>query len=210
MPSQSISQTEPELRALYGEPSKLPAKAISNRLEAHSRRFIELSPLVIIASTDGRANVDLSPRGDAPGFVTVEDDQTLVIPDRKGNNKIDTLRNLCAADMVGLMFVIPGINEVLRIRGRATISVDLEQCQRHAVGGVAPKSLMIVRIHTIFPHCGKAFIRSGLWQDDARRDRKRDGVPSLAQIAMAMADMDEEAVDAVDAKIQQDYKSSLY
>lgn len=210
MPSQSTSHTESDLRALYGEPSKLPAKAKSDRLEAHSRRFVELSPLVIIASTDGDANVDLSPRGDAPGFVVVEDDQTLVIPDRKGNNKIDTLRNLCSTDRVGLMFVIPGINEVLRIRGSAAISVDLEQCQRHAVGGVAPKSVMIVKIHTIFPHCGKAFIRSGLWQDEARRDRKRDSVPSLAQIAMAMAGMDEESVDVVDAKIQQDYKSTLY
>jgi PPOX class probable FMN-dependent enzyme len=142
--------------------------------------------------------------------VVIEDDRTLVIPDRKGNNKIDTLRNVSALEHVGLMFMIPGIDEVLRIRGQATISADPERCAGHAVGGAVPKSLLIVKITAIFPHCGKAFIRSKLWDEDARRDRKRDGVPSLAQMALAMADMDDLSADEVDAKIRQDYKTSLY
>ena len=209
MGSEKDGLSADDLRALYGEPGKLPAKAISDRLESHSRRFIELSPLVIVASTDGEANVDISPRGDAPGFVAIEDDRTLVIPDRKGNNKIDTLRNVSASNRVGLMFTIPGIDEVLRIRGRATISVDPERCAQHAAGGAVPKSLLIVTIDRIFPHCGKAFIRSRLWDDDAKRDRKRDGVPTLAQMAIAMAEMDADAND-IDAHIQDSYRTSLY
>lgn len=202
--------TEADLRALYGEPGALPARAIAGRLEEHARRFIALSPMVIVASVGPDGHVDISPRGDAPGFVDVRDDATLVIPDRRGNNKIDTLRNVAGQPRVGLMFVIPGIEEVLRLRGRARIATDPGELTRHAVDGKPPRSVMVVTIETVFPHCGKAFRRARLWDDDAKRDRKRDGVPSLAQIALAMAGMDDVSVEETDAKIVQDYRDSLY
>lgn len=209
-PTTDTSMTVDELRALYGEPGALPAKAIAARLEDHARRFIALSPLVIVASVGADGHVDISPRGDAPGFVVVRDDATLVIPDRRGNNKIDTLRNVAVQPGVGLMFVIPGIEEVLRLRGRARITIDPAELARHAVDGKLPRSALVVTIETVFPHCGKAFRRARLWDDEARRDRKRDGVPTLAQIALAMAGMEDVSVAETDAKIEQDYKDSLY
>ncbi len=206
----SQGMDEAALRALYGAPGALPAKAIAGQLEQHARRFIALSPLVIVASAGADGHLDISPRGDAPGFVAVADDRTLVIPDRRGNNKIDTLRNVAGQPQVGLMFVIPGIEEVLRLRGRARIVTDPDLLAAHAVDGKAPKSAMVVTVDTVFPHCGKAFRRARLWDDDAKRDRKRDGVPSLAQIALAMAGMDDVSVADTDAKIEQDYRDSLY
>jgi PPOX class probable FMN-dependent enzyme len=204
------SMTEAELRDLYGQPGALPARAIAGALEEHAKRFIALSPLVVVASVGADGHVDISPRGDAPGFVSVRDDTTLVIPDRRGNNKIDTLRNVSAQPKVGLMFVIPGIEEVLRLRGRATVTADPDELARQAVDGKAPRSVMVVTVETVFPHCGKAFRRARLWDDDAKLDRKRDGVPSLAQIALAMAGMHDVSVAETDAKIEQDYKDSLY
>ncbi|MEQ8699482.1 MAG: pyridoxamine 5'-phosphate oxidase family protein [Bauldia litoralis] len=204
------SPTESALRDLYGAPGALPAKAVAGRLEEHARRFISLSPLVVVASTGADGHIDVSPRGDAPGFVDVRDDTTLVIPDRRGNNKIDTLRNVAGQPKVGLMFVIPGIEEVLRLRGTSRITVDPGELARHAVDGKAPRSALIVTVETVFPHCGKAFRRARLWDEEAKLDRKRDGVPSLAQIALAMAGMDDVSVTETDVRIEQDYRENLY
>ena len=213
--TESTNPSAAELRELYGAPGALPAKAVAGRLESNAKRFIALSPLVIVASAGDDGHLDLSPRGDAPGFVAVENDRTLVIPDRKGNNKIDTLRNLAANPKIGLMFVIPGIDEVLRLRGRARISTDPALLKRHAVEGKVPKSALVVTIETVFPHCGKAFRRSRLWDLDARRERKRDGVPSLAQIALAKAGandagMQDVSVAETEARIERDYEDGLY
>lgn len=204
------SLTESALRELYGAPGALPSKAIAGRLEAHARRFIELSPLVIVASAGADGHIDISPRGDAPGFVDVRDDSTLVIPDRRGNNKIDTLRNVAGQPKVGLMFVIPGIEEVLRLRGAGRITVDPDELARHAVDGKAPRSVLTVTVETVFPHCGKAFRRARLWDEAAKLDRKRDGVPSLAQIALAMAGIADVSVPEADERIEQDYRDNLY
>lgn len=197
------------LRALYGEPGELPRRAIAGALEPQSIRFIELSPLVIVASADAAGNLDLSPRGDAPGFVRVVDASTLVIPDRRGNRKLHTLNNVLENDRIGLMFMIPGIVEVLRLRGRARLSTDPTECARHAVQGKAPQSVMIVDVETVIPHCGKALRRAKFFDADSARSYKEDGVPTLAEIALALAEMDR-PVDEVDRAIREDYEKGLY
>ncbi len=200
---------ESELREVYDQPGELPANAFSDLLDVRTRRFIELSPLLIVASSNTESGVEISPRGDAPGFVQIVDDKTLIIPDRKGNNKIDTMRNIVANPQIGLMFIIPGINEVLRVKGVAEIKVDNDLCASFAVKNSKPKSVMVVTINKVFPHCGKALIRARLWDEDSRRERKRDEVPSLAQMALAMADLHEN-VEVVDQAIANEYKENLY
>ncbi len=193
------------LRALYRDPNDLVANAHADRLDGLCRRFIELSPLVMVGSRGGEDGVDMSPRGGPPGFVAVLDDRTLAIPDRPGNNKIETMTNLTRDPSVGLMFVIPGIDEVLRLRGRAAISADPAIMARLAGGEGVPKTALVVTVERVFPHCGKAFRRARLWDPDSRRDPKADRVPTLGQIAVAMARP--EGVDAatVDGKVAQDY-----
>lgn len=202
-------RAEAELRDFYDQPGELPANAYSDRLDIRTRHFIELSPLVIVASSNTETGVDISPRGDAPGFVRIVDDKTLIIPDRKGNNKIDTMRNIVRNPQIGLMFIIPGINEVLRIKGLAEIRVDNDLCASFAVRDSNPKSVMVIAINKVFPHCGKALIRARLWDEGSQRERKRDEVPSLAQMALAMADVHKD-VEVVDQAIEKEYRENLY
>lgn len=200
-----------DLRSLYGEPGDLPRKAIGAALEAHSRRFIELSPLVILSSVTRDGAVDISPRGDAPGFVQVRQDRLLAIPDRPGNNKLHTFNNLLHNDHLGLMFMIPGIVEVLRLRGRGQLTTDPAECAQHVVQGKAPKAVLLVTIDTVIPHCGKALRRARFFDPEATLDSKTDGVPTLGQIALALAGMaTEKAVAEVDQAIQEDYQDGLY
>lgn len=158
---------EDMLESLYASPRFLP---ILDQLDRSCRLFIENSPFLIMGSMHPENGLDLSPRGDAPGFVRVLDDHTLVIPDRPGNNRIDTMHNILVQNEVGLFFVIPGITESLRIKGTATLSRD-EALRAAAVdNGKQPPLVIVVKVHWAFIHCGKALNRSRLWQDDYRAD----------------------------------------
>jgi PPOX class probable FMN-dependent enzyme len=153
------------------------------------RALIQASPFVVLA-TSGPDGLDASPRGDAPGFVIVEDDKTLLLPDRRGNNRIDSLRNIIADPRVALLFLIPGRAETLRVNGRATIVTDPALLERFAVGAKAPKCVLAIEVDTVFFQCGRAVLRSHLW--DAA---PAEGLPSAGEILSALAGMDGETYD---------------
>ena len=169
-----------ELRAIYGPPSDRSVKKQLSRFDDHCRAFIARSPFLVIASSDPSGRCDASPKGDAPGFVRVLDDQTLLIPDRLGNNRIDTIGNLLARPGVGLIFFVPGLNETLRVNGRARITTDPLLLEPLAANGKAPRSAILVAAEEIYFHCGKALIRSDLWNPE--KQLRRSEFPSLGRI----------------------------
>jgi uncharacterized protein len=169
-----------QLREAYGAPSERSLKKQLSRLDKHCRDFIARSPFVVIASADPAGGCDASPKGDAPGFVRVIDDETLLIPDRLGNNRIDTLGNLVARPGVGLIFLVPGINETLRVNGHASITTDPALLEPLAVNGKVPRSGILVSAEEVYFHCGKALIRSDLWNPE--KQIRRSDFPSLGRI----------------------------
>ncbi|HJM91318.1 MAG: pyridoxamine 5'-phosphate oxidase family protein [Alphaproteobacteria bacterium] len=163
---------EDELRSLHNEVNPLAAaKAIPN-LEPHSRRFIELSPFLCIASADPSGPGDVSPRGDAPGFVKVLDDHTLLIPDRIGNNRLDTSANITRNPYIGLLFLVPGVNETLRVNGQARLCTDADVLAEFEVRGKVPRTGILVAVEEVLFQCSKALVRSRLWDDDYKVERK--------------------------------------
>ncbi len=151
-----------------------------SRIEKHTRRFLALSPFLVIASSANGGLADASPRGEAAGFVQVLDDQTIAIPDRPGNNRLDTLENILANPEIGLIFFIPGINETLRINGWAEIRDDADLLQRFEVQGKLPATVLVVHIQAIYLHCAKALMRSNLWHAEALPDQRP--IPSIGQM----------------------------
>jgi PPOX class probable FMN-dependent enzyme len=200
--------TEAELRALYGEPLAIAAAAKSDRLDELCRRFIALSPFICISSSDARGRQDVSPRGDAPGFVRALDDRTIAIPDRPGNNKLETLSNIIANPQVAIIFMIPGTDETLRINGTARIVRDPDLLAAAAVKGKLPRAMVLVSIAEVYPHCGKSFRRARLW-DPAGRPAK-GSVPSLAAMALALSGVRDHSIEEVEAKVQKSYVEGLY
>ncbi|MFN3658373.1 MAG: pyridoxamine 5'-phosphate oxidase family protein [Pseudolabrys sp.] len=168
-----------QLEALYGHPSGPAVAKEIDYIAPSYRKLIEAAPFVAIA-TAGPEGVDCSPKGDAPGFVRILDERTLALPDRPGNNRIDGFRNILRNPYIALLFLIPGVGETLRVNGRAEISVEPELMQSFAVNGKLPRSVMIVHIERIFFHCSKAIVRSKLWDDATRIDRK--SLPSTGSI----------------------------
>jgi len=175
----TIEQVE-QLRESYGSPGERALKKQLSRLDKHCRDFIARSPFLVIASADPSGRCDASPKGDAPGFVQVIDDTTLLIPDRLGNNRIDTLANLVARPGIGLIFFVPGINETLRVNGKSLITTDPALLEPLAVNGKVPRSAILVTAEEIYFHCGKALIRSDLWNPD--KQVRRSDFPSLGRI----------------------------
>lgn len=159
------------MRSLYPEVAQLRRKTILDRLDGHCRNFITHSPFLVLATAGADGTVDASPRGDAPGFVQVLDDRTLVLPDRGGNNRLDSMGNIVANPNVGLLFFVPGIGETLRVNGRARVVTDAELLTRLAVQGKAPTAAIVVEVEQAYLHCAKALIRSRLWEEDYRLDR---------------------------------------
>ena len=183
------------LRDVYREPRPRASQKVLDHLDVHCRRFIEMSPFCVLSSTgvDGRA--DASPRGDPPGFVKVLDEQTLLIPDRPGNNQVDTMQNILNHPVVGLLFFVPGMNETLRVCGSAEITTDEEILKPLSVGSKAPPSGLKVTIKDAFLHCGRALIRSRLWDPEAQIDRS--DYPTYGQVlADQIAGAEARTIDA--------------
>ena len=155
-----------ELRALVGEPSELAKKKQIDHLDVHCREFIAHAPFLLLGTADAAGECDVSPKGDAPGFVLVLDERHLVIPDRPGNRRFDGMRNILENPHVGLIFLVPGREETLRVNGRATITRDPALLARLEAVGKQPKLAIGVEVEEVFMHCAKAFKRSGLWQPD--------------------------------------------
>jgi len=177
--SHTIS-TIAELEALYTEGVYPPAKVKeTDRITKAYRALVEASPFFALA-TNGPNGLDCSPRGDPKGFVRVVDDKTIVVPDRRGNNRIDSLRNLISDPRVALLFLIPGVSETLRIMGRATISTDPELCASFTMQGKAPRSVLVIAVDQVFFQCAKAIVRSKLW--DPAIQVERSSLPTAGTI----------------------------
>jgi PPOX class probable FMN-dependent enzyme len=181
------------LEKLYGEPGEASIRKEVDYLHPHYRALIEASPFAVLA-TSGEEGLDASPRGDAPGFVVVEDEHTLLMPDRRGNNRIDSLRNVIHDPRVGLLFLIPGVGETLRVNGRAHISVDPALLDRFAVEGKPPRSVLVVQVDKVFFQCSRAIVRSALWTA-AHRDRSSLPSPGAILSALTAAQIDGVAYD---------------
>lgn len=201
---------EAALRALFKQPSRLALMKELDRLDRHCRRFIELSPFLCLATSRKDGGADNSPRGDAPGFVEIVDDKTLILPDRPGNNRIDSLVNIVHNAHVGLLFFIPGFTETLRLNGQAKLVTAPDILERHAVDGRVPKLAVVVTVEQVFLQCSKALIRSRLWQDDAKVDRK--SMPTLGKMIADVADQqaNAETVRGYDDLIDDNIREELY
>ncbi|MBL8313179.1 MAG: pyridoxamine 5'-phosphate oxidase family protein [Rubrivivax sp.] len=177
-------ETEAQLRALIGMPAELTCAKISNRLNHATRLFIERSPFVCIATSGAAGECDLSPRGDPAGFVRILDERTLLIPERPGNRLADSLRNMLINPHVGLLFIVPGVTDTLRVNGRATITTDAELLAPCAVEGKLPRLGVLVDIAEAYTQCSKAFLRSQLW--DAQRFVDPASMPTGGQVHRAI------------------------
>ncbi|MBS9478537.1 pyridoxamine 5'-phosphate oxidase family protein [Ancylobacter radicis] len=193
------------LRRLYPQPRERSLRKVLPALDSHCRRFVELAPLVMVGSIGGDGRADVTPRGDAPGFVRVEDATALLIPDRPGNNRLDTLTNLLANPSIGLLFLIPGVDETLRVNGTAEIHDDAELLASFEVDGKRPATVLRVAVAEAYLHCAKAFMRSRAWDPASFTDRAL--LPSMGemlrdQLGLAAAETQAEMIER--------YKNTLY
>jgi PPOX class probable FMN-dependent enzyme len=173
-----------QLEALYGEPVQAAIAKEIDYISDHYKAFIDKAPFVVVA-TVGPEGLDCTPRGDPPGFVRVLDKSTVLLPDRRGNNRVDSLRNLVRDPRISLLFMIPGIGNTLRINGRAEISVDPELCASFAMHGKLPRSVLIVTAERVYFQCPKALVRSRLWSPEAQIARSE--LPSTGEILAALS-----------------------
>ena len=169
------------LRAIYGDASK--RAAVDKQLDyidAHARRFIAASPFLVMSTVGTDGLCDISPKGDAPGFVEVLDDKTVAVPDRRGNNRLDGLSNLLDNPVIGLIFFLPGMNETLRLQGTAEIRDDADLLERFAINDKPPSTVTVIKVQELYFHCAKALMRSNLWDPANHIDRTT--WPSIGQI----------------------------
>jgi hypothetical protein len=158
-----VISTESELRALHAAPTERAVRKVLDRLDGHCRRFIALSPFVVMATADADARLDSTPRGGDPGFVAVEGERTLLLPDRPGNNRLDSLTNLTERPQVGLLFMIPGVDETLRVNGTAELCTDAGVVERFRIARRPPAVVLRITVREAYLHCAKALMRSRLW-----------------------------------------------
>ena len=196
------------LVASYGKTSSLAAVKDIGRIDQHLRRYIEMSPFCCIATADADGNQDVTPRGDPPGSFKVFGEHTVAIPDRPGNNRLDTLKNLVANPQVGLIFLLPGMDETVRVNGTAKLSVDPELLESMAVQGKKPKCAIVVEVREAYLHCAKAFRRSKLWDPATRIERST--LPSLACMMRDQIGLSEEATKQAEERIEKAYRESLW
>lgn len=198
--------SDEQLDALYGTPVQRSLDKEIDYISDHYRAFIEKTPFVIVA-TSGPEGLDCSPRGDPPGFVRVADEKTVILPDRRGNGRIDTLRNLVRDPRVSLLFLIPGIGETIRINGRADIVVDRDLCATFEMQGKVPTSVLVVTVDRIYFQCRKALVRSKLWDPASVIDRS--DLPSTGEIIKALA-ADAFDAEAYDRGYPEHMKKTIY
>jgi PPOX class probable FMN-dependent enzyme len=195
------------LRAHYKPAHEGSLKKEMRGLDVHSRKFLANSPFVLIGTSDDNGNADVTPKGDKPGFVLALDDVTLAIPDRPGNNRLDTIENLMVNPAIGLLFLIPGMDETLRINGEARVTIDGALRERLAVEGKPPLSVIIVKARSVYMHCAKAFMRSQLWHPESWQPRS--AMPTLGQILKDQTAFAETA-EAKDRWLDEVYKEEMW
>lgn len=175
----TIVRTVAQLEALYDEPVPSSITKEIDHLTPLHQEYVQASPFIVVA-TSGPGGLDCSPRGDPAGFVQVADERTLLLPDRRGNNRLDTLRNLIGDPRIGLLFLVPGVGVTLRVNGTAVLSTDEEVRHRFTIGDKAPATVIIVTTSSVYTQCPKALIRSQLWDPTTHRDPSE--LPSVGQI----------------------------
>jgi len=180
MAGMAAISSETELRALHPPPKERTLRKQLDRVDRHCCRFIELSPFVVMATADAEGHMDATPRGGEPGFVRVADERTLLLPDRPGNNRLDSLSNLTEHPEIGLLFMIPGVDETLRVNGMVELRTDADLAEPFKVGRRAPAVVLRITVREAYLHCGKALMRSRLWSAEAQIDRSE--LPTLGEM----------------------------
>lgn len=203
-----VISTRQRLREFINEPSRNVNNKVIDHIDDICRRFIAASPFVVLATRGGNDVLDLSPKGDPAGFVHVLDDKTLIIPERLGNNRVDSLENLLITPDAGLIFLIPGHGDTLRVSGRAQVVLDAALQDALSVKGKAPKLLISLTVERAYLHCPKSIMRSNLWKPDDWPDRS--DVPSLAEAMILHGRIDDRTVSEMQAIIENDGRTRLY
>ena len=204
---QKFVQTSEQLGAIYKEPSREARDKVLDHLDVHCQKMISLSPFVCLATTSPDGSIDISPRGDPPGSVQVLNSTQLLIPDRFGNNRIDTLSNLMQNRAIGLFFLVPGMIESLRVSGNTRVITDGALLESMAIQGKVPSTGILVDVKRAFLQCGKAIKRSGLWEGTYQIERSE--MPSFGEILLDQTDSDMSAAE-LDCSIDDAYKNKLY
>ncbi|WP_409346409.1 pyridoxamine 5'-phosphate oxidase family protein [Paenibacillus sp. MBLB4367] len=207
-PFHTVIGTEEELRELLGYPSPLAVNKVIGQLDAHCREFIAKSPIAFIATADASGACDVSPRGDAPGFTAVLGDKHLLIPERPGNRRIDSMRNILANPQIGVIFIIPGLEETLRINGKACIVKDTGLLSALEAHGKIPLLGIGIEVEQCFVHCAKAFKRSKLW--DSGSWPEWESLPSMPKILAEHAKSSGLTEGDVSAVLKESYEKRLY
>jgi uncharacterized protein len=203
-----LVSSEEELRSIIGYPSELAKRKVISYIDHHCRDFISRSPFVVIATADASGFCDASPRGDAPGFVLVLDEKRLIIPERPGNRRIDSIRNILSNPRIGLLFLIPGLGETLRVNGKAFVVKDEELLEKMSVQGKKPLLGIGVEVEECFVHCAKAFKRSRLWEVESWG--AKETLPSAAKIMADHAKLSDMTAEDIAKRLQEGYEKRLY
>jgi len=202
---------ERALRELYGPTHPIAKIKCLDALDDHARAFIERSPFLCLSTQGADGGADVTPRGDAPGFVAMLDERTLAIPDRPGNNRLDSLTNILGNPAVGLLFLVPGFDDTLRVNGRATLSTEPSLLAGMIVNAKTPTLAIVIDVEEVFLHCAKAFRRARLWDPTARQDRRE--MPSLRKMVLDQttgAPDDPAEVARLDAELEAEYERTMY
>ncbi|AEL27802.1 pyridoxamine 5'-phosphate oxidase family protein [Cyclobacterium marinum] len=201
-------ETLEELRGVMGFPRELVQKKSINFIDEHCKSFIAKSPMLFISTANKEGSCDVSPRGDPAGFVDVLDEQYLVIPERPGNKRCDSLVNILSNPQVGLIFIIPGLKETLRINGKAILIRDKDLLQKYQVNGKNPEIGIIVEVEECFIHCAKAFLRSKLWEPEAWPDKEQ--LPLVAKVLADHINSSNFSKEEIQNVLEESYKKRLY
>lgn len=201
-------QSKEELRAMIGEPSELVNKKVNSYLDKHCETFISKSPFLTIATADASGNCDVSPRGDEAGFVYILNERQLLIPERPGNKRMDSFTNILENRNIGILFMIPGLGETLRVNGRASIVKDLTLLEKMKARGKTPHLAIGVDVEECFIHCAKAFKRSGLWDPITWLGKNEQ--PEPAQILLAHSKLKDMSLEEMKERLEESYAKRLY
>ena len=201
-------ETEEELRSMMGTPSELVKRKAISYLDENCVEFISNSPFLVLSTSDESGFCDVSPRGDHAGFVQVLSKKYLLIPERPGNKRMDSLRNILTNPRIGLLFMIPGLGETMRVNGKATVVKDHELFEEMAVNGKKPLIGIGVEVEECFIHCAKAFIRSGLWKPDSWPDQTQ--LPSPAKMLLEHTKLPQATRESIQSSLEESYTKRLY
>jgi PPOX class probable FMN-dependent enzyme len=197
-----------ELRSLIGEPSKRAENKVIHKLDQHCESIIKHSPFLVLSTSNLDGSCDASPRGDASGFVHIVDEKHIIIPERPGNKRLDSIQNILSNPHVGLLFLIPGMEETLRINGRAFLIRDQRWLEKMTAHHKKPELGIVVEVEEAFIHCAKAFIRSNIWKPSTWPERS--SLPSMAEMLKDHAQLGDMTIETIEESLKESYSKKLY